>query len=566
MKNFVHSVIAELKNDSNLNNNSLVRMVIESTDKSILTNARLEDVYTELRSSLITINEHLKDSKINNIISQFKKNDNTQDSKIKDIAKRADLVSKLYSIKESNAYSNPIIAEKVNRYLSELNKIDEEYKLYPGFISDFEMHAIEKSVSKALSGVKSILEKYASDYELIYAVSMMESFGTSIYSSMVPELKHMLTEGTYTADIINLKFGDSGLPYIKTLVNNLKVVESKSENTFTLGAGNTDTIIKNVIAPAEKTKSGLIVYTDNRFIKISENKKLDGSELEVHINERFSISTINPEWVKLNCPELYKVSEAFANLGFKESSLHEGVESKSIRNFAITLSPNIKGEFDVLINGSNVGNAKSVNLTEALSMESDLTRSKVELLFENLSKIYTLEFIKNVTNDRMMTESTVFELSNNYIICNKKNAAEREWKKVDEKEMFDYFNKNFQYDISPIFATQINESIETARKIEDAKRLIQADINKLETSITKLNEAINAKGVGANDVAKLEDIKESIEQSISKLKEEYINYDLTKKSINENKKDKDKYCQKHFKCNYDECTDAQKKKCDKECK
>lgn len=566
MKNFVHNVIAELKSDSDLNNNSLVKMVVESTERSILYNNKYENIYTDLRKSLTGVNEHLNNDKIKSFLDQFKKNDETQDSKISDISKRANLASKLNLIKESNAYSNPLIFEKVNRYQANLDKTNEEYKLYPGFISEFEIHAVEESVSKAISEVKSILEQYASDYELMYAISLMESVNTSVYSSIIPELKTMLVEGKYTSDIINLKFGETGLPYVKTLVNNLKVVESKTDKTFTLGAGNADTIIRDVIAPAEKTKNGLVAFLDNRFIKISENTKADGSETEVHVNEGVSISTLNPSWVSENHPELYNIAEAFAVLGFKESELNEGVESRTVRNFAISLTPNLKGDFDVLINGSNVGDAKSVNLTEALAMESTETRKRVELIFENLSKIYTLGFIKNVSNVRTLSEATVFELSNNYVICDKKNAAERDWLKVDEMQMFNFFNDKFQYDISPIFGTQINESIETSKKIEESKKSIQADINKLETSIVKLDEAINAKGVGADDVAKLEEIKESIEQSISKLKEEYIKYDLTKKSINENKKDKDAYCQKHFGCDYADCNKKQKAKCDKECK
>ena len=58
------------------------------------------------------------------------------------------------------------------------------------------------------------------------------------------------------------------------LVNSLKIIDSKDSGAFTLGQGNTDTIISNLIAPAIKSKDGsLITYADDRFMRISESKK-----------------------------------------------------------------------------------------------------------------------------------------------------------------------------------------------------------------------------------------------------------------------------------------------------
>lgn len=565
MKNFVNNVIGELRSDSELNENSLVRLVIESTDKSINSNENYNSIYTQLKTSLKGINEHLKSDKISNILSQFDKQERTTDSILDEMSKRADLSTQISLIKESNAYSNPLIVGKIDGYEKALSKGTSEYQLYPSFISEMTSHVVEDSVKRAVDHVRLVLESNANDFEVLHAIKLMESFNSPIYDSVVTSLKEMLVEGKYSADIIDLKFGETNLPYVKTLVNNLRVVEAKASGNFTLGGGNPDTKIKNTIAPAERSEAGLVAYIDNRFIRISENTELDGNETEVHVNEGFTISTVNPDWVKSELPNLYNLSEAFANLGFKSSELREGVESNTIRNFAIELNTNGQGALDVYINGSNCGDAKGVNLTEALAMETDAVRSKVNLVFENISSIFTFEFIKDVTNYRTLAEATVFELSGNYIICNKKNAAERVWNKVDEKEMYDFFNENFQYDISHIYGTQINESLDAAKKIEEAKAAIKADIDKLEGSVSKLNEAINAKGVEAGDVAKLEELKESIEGSISKLKEEYINVDLAKKSINESKKEKDAYCQKHFGCDYDECNKTQKAKCDKEC-
>ena len=164
-------------------------------------------------------------------------------------------------------------------------------------------------------------------------------------------------------------------------------------------------------------------------------------------------------------------------------------------------------------------------------METPDVRNRVNYIFENIEKIATFEFIKNITNDRLISEATVFELSGNYIVCNKPNAADRVWNKVNEHQMFDFFNENFQYDISPIFKSKIDESIATKKRIEAAKAGIMENITKLEGSVKKLNETINSKDVDPTQVAELEKLKSNISESISKLKEDYINVDLAKSDI-----------------------------------
>ena len=272
------------------------------------------------------------------------------------------------------------------------------------------------------------------------------------------------------------------------------------------------------------------MYADDRFIKISENLEITGNETDVHIKEGFLIATLKPEYVKENYEGLYNLSESFARLGFKSTGSREGVETNAIRNFKVGLVVNESGELDIYLNDNKTDGLDSINLTEALVMETPDVRNRVEYVFENLSKITTFEFIKNVSNDRMLSDAIVFNLSENYIVCNKKNAAERVWNTMNEEEMFNFFNENFQYDISPIFGTKINEQIEERKKIEEAKIAIKTNISKLEKSVAKLNESINSNEISADDAAKLETLKTSINESIAKLKEEYIALDLSKKS------------------------------------
>lgn len=533
MKDFVNNVISELKNDSILNENSLVRLVIESTNKSIINNNTYDNIYVELKNSLHGINEHLKSDKLNIILSQFNKHERTPDSILYEMSKVADLSSKLSLIRESNAYSNPIIKSKVDNYSNALNNGSLEFQLYPSFISEFTQHIHESSVKDAVDQVVNVLENRASDLEVLNTINLMENSNgvTNLYESIVDSLKQALVENKYSSDIINLMHGESNLPLVTQLVNNLRIMESATDGSFTLGAGNTDTRIQNLIAPAKKIKKGILTYTDGRFIKISESTKLSGNETDVHINENFTIATMNPEFIQAKFPEFYNLSEAFETLGFAPSTSREGVESNAIRNFKIGLNTNESNGLDIYLNDNKVDGLDSINLSEALVMETPDVKNRFQYVLENLENIVTFEFIKNITNDRLISEATVFELSGNYIVCNKPNTAERVWNKVDEHQMFDFFNENFQYDISPIFKTKIDESIAEKRRIEDAKAGILENVAKLEGSVKKLNETINSKDVDQTQIVELEKIKDTIQESISKLKEDYINIDLAKGEI-----------------------------------
>ncbi len=537
MKDFVNNVIRELKNDSSLNDNSLVKLVIESTDKSIANNNTYDNIYLELKNSLTEINEHLKNTKINGLLSQFTKQERTPDSILNEMSKVADLRSKISLIRESNAYSNPIIKSKVDNYQNELNTGKPEFRLYPSFISEFTQHIHESSVKNAVDQVVNVLENRATDLEVLNTIHMMnDSNGvTRMYESIADSLKSALVENKYSADIINLMHGESNLPLVTQLVNNLRIMESSKDGSFTLGSGSTDTRIQNLIAPAIKLKTGILTYTDGRFIKISESNKLTGNETEVHINEGFTIATMNPEFIQAKFPEFYNLSEAFATLGFVPSQSREGVESNSIRNFKLGLNTNESNGLDIYLNGNKVDGLGSINLSESLVMERPDVRNRVEYVFEHLDKIVTFEFIKNITNDRLISEATVFELSGDYVVCNKTNAAERVWNKVDEHQMFDFFNENFQYDISPVFKSKIDESIAEKRRIEEAKATIMENVAKLEGSVKKLNETINSKHVDQSQVVELEKLKTNIQESISKLKEDYINVDLAKSGIKSQK-------------------------------
>lgn len=540
MKDFINGVLRELQNNPETRSNRLIGIIVESAEKSIQSGERYDLVFEKVKNDLIEVNKHVKNGSVKNILDQFRKIEFKPESKLKEFAKIANLSGKLKGIKESTAYSHPMIAYKVNEYLGKINEGVSEFTLYPSFVKDFSDHMIENSVNSAVKSITRILSENASDFEMLHAIHLMESHNSPMYSNVLPDLRNMLLNNTYTSDVINLKYGKTGLPIISNLVNNLKLIESKSDGSFNLGTGDSNTKIRNVVAPGIKSgPKSLLTYFDNKFIRINESNSLDGSEEEVFIKKGgFTISSIDPRWVKENHSDFYDVCESFAYLGFKEIELYEGIETSQIRGFKLGLIPNSNRELDLYLNESRVVNTDNINLTEALALADDRTKKAVKKVFENIRSILNFEFIKTIKNDVTLAESTVFNLGNNYFLCQKPNLVERIWDPVDEARLYEHFMNNFRYDISSIFKSAVDRSVVENKMIEDRKHQILVNVSKLEESVKRIQNTINSKEVDINQISELERVKESIESMIEELKFEYTDVDLIKKRLNEKKSKK----------------------------
>lgn len=527
MKDFIQKVLTELNENEKIKSNSLVKMVAESVNKSIQNKENDDSIYKQLKTGLSNINEHLKDQTIGILLSQFDKNEDTVDSVIDRMSKMGDLKSELLAIKESHDYSNPMVASSVNRFESMLES-SVEFKLYPSFVNEFSKFSNEKQVKKSVKNISKVLESNAEAFEMLFNIYEMSGIHAGLYREIITDLKEMLVNESYSADVINLKFGKTNLPIVKNLVNNLKILESQKSDSFTLGAGDVNNLIQDTIAPVVNIDKGNVVaYIDDRFIRVTESSKaIEGDS--VHISEAgFTISTVNPNQIKQQNESFYSLCEAYARLGFKQEG--NSVVSNSIRNFKIGLEFNESKQLNIYINGSKIESIDSINLSEALAMESSDIKKYVNTLFENINKIVNLKFIKNISNDKVLLESTIFELNGNYFLCQKPNAAERKWSKVDEHEMYTYFKNNYNYDISSIYRDAINEADAKIKAIESRKATILENVSKLEGAVSEIKDALKSPKIQKDAIPKLEKLKESIESNISSLEEEYVELDLSKK-------------------------------------
>jgi hypothetical protein len=528
MSEFVNKILAELKTNAALRSEPLVKMIAESTEKSISLGENREKIYAELKNGLLSINEKVKNPALGVIISQFSKNETTPDSKVHKIATEANLAKHIASIKSSTAYSNPVVKTQVELFESYLNSGSPDFVLCESFIKSFNLHTYDTAVKKAVDKVSAYLTENASKVRMLNTIYQMETTNTQIYAPINSDLKKMLISESYSADILKIKFGNT-MPIINALVNDLMVIESNQFGTFTIGLGNGETRVNNLITPAIKTHDGLLMYTDNRFLSIREAKGLTGNETKIHLNESFKISDFSPEYVKNTYSKFYEFCEAYSTLGFKVSEDRLGVESNLARGIKMNFKLNESKNLELYINGEKFESSNS--LYESLALESTQTKARVKSILENAENLFHLEFIKEITNDRTLSEALVLNLNEAYYICDKVNAADRVWSRVNEHQLNQFFTSKFNYDVTSIFKVKIDESINAIKKIEERKHSILVDIEKLEKTALKIDETIVNGQLDNEDATKLTEIKESITATISNLKKEYARVDLLKKKI-----------------------------------
>lgn len=530
MKGFVNQLLNSLKYDEKLSKDPLVKMLIESTDKSILLGEHPVAIYNKLKEGVNAIAKKTKIPQLQAICEQFVKHESTPETKVHAIAKEISLSERIKDVKSSVLGKNPVIVAQLDLFEGHLLQGTPDYMLCEAFVKLLAPHQYDKVALKHMRVVKKYLNENQSKHLILNSIYSMDSMANEQYRNVSSDLKRMLLNESYTSDILKIKYGTT-IPIVNQLVNDLRLLESKKQGFFTLGEGDSFTAISNMIAPATKAKDGFIVYTNDRFVSIRESKSLTGKETKIYFNGKVKIAEVDPNYVKSKFPRFYKVSEAFATLGFRKNIDGTGVESNSIRNFNLKLAVNENNGIDLYLNGNLVKDATQVSLNEAISLETAQTKQRLVNLLENTENLFNFDFIKEVTNERTMAEAKVLKINNDFYICEKLNAAEYEWNKVDEYQMYEFFAHKFNYDISPIFKTKIDEKVEKYQHIEKKKKEILGDVSKLEVTLDKLRTAIHNPDTEPDAVKKLEKIKESIESTMNALRQDYVGLDLIKKGI-----------------------------------
>ena len=89
--------------------------------------------------------------------------------------------------------------------------------------------------------------------------------------------------------------------------------------------------------------------------------------------------------------------------------------------------------------------------------------------------------------------------------------------------------ENFKYDVSELYSIQLEERDAKIKELNSEKSVIEANLEKLEKTISQINEALSDVTVSADNKEKLNELRMSIEKNVNALKNQYILIDQSKK-------------------------------------
>jgi hypothetical protein len=512
MNSLIQELTSELKSNPAVSNSIAVRMVLESINNSVLlgvpSDQVLESALTNLNEMAVaTMNENLKE-----VVAKFMKMAEKPTKRLHDMAKEAGLSMKIKALKESALYKDPTFKYSIS-VLEQKLAILPEFRVIGALIESLSGFAYDSLVESTIADLSDYINNNRAKLEVINSIYEMRQTGAVLYREAISELENCLLEESYSADTIKMKLrGKSSLPILTRLVNTLSMVESKESGKFSIGIGNGDAKVKSVIAPFYKvSESEAIVFVDNRFIKLSDHSEptqVEEEELTVY-------------------PEFTEICETFAALNFKERETE--IYTKG-RNLEVAFSVNEDATLSLKINGSVVEDLTKVQLTELFLLEQNSTRASLTKLFNNLDMIVNLEFAKKLVNERLDSDSIVFTVGETLYVF-EKYAHSRIIKKMEGLEFHNYVMEKFNYDVSELYAIELEEREAFVRQIEEAKKTIERDLSKLEETIAQLDEALNDLDVSEEYQTQLADLKVSIEKNVNSLKNQYIELEQSKKKV-----------------------------------
>lgn len=511
MNGIINELVTELRNNPKIKNSAIVKIVIESINNSIQLGVQSDQILETALTNLQELGKQsVNENVLTEVVSKFKKIAQKPTQRLQNMAKEAGLEKQLKMLKESNIGKDPQFINTISNLEKQI-AVNPEFRMLGVVYENLTKFSYDPQVLSILENLSKYVEQNRAKLEILNAIFEMRQSSPVIYKDAISILEESLLSDQTSADTVKMNLrGKIDLPITNSLINTLSMVEGKNNGKFNIGLGNGDTKVKSVISPFYKIdESNAIVFMDNIFIKLSA----DSEPLALSQNEALKYS------------DFYKLCESFSKLNFKERS--NGIYTKG-RNLEIAFIINESNELSLTINGNDIDDLTKINTSEIFALEQLNTRSDLVNIFNGLDMIVNVEFAKKLINEKLNADSIVFTINENQYVFEKLGES-RIVKKLEGLDFHNYVLENFKYDVSELYSIQLSEQAEKLKQIEAEKGKINTDLEKLEQSILKLEEALSNETISIEYQTKLTDLKESIEQNIISLKNYYIELDNNKK-------------------------------------
>lgn len=488
-------------------NQTLSEMLRVKANDYMQQNLNESDVFTAVLNDIKDLNATLKVDALSETIDRYSKLEKAPAVTVSRMMQECGLSRSIVAIKESNIITDPVIKTVVSRIEESLKKVP-EFKFIPSFIESLKPFAYDASIKKAITEASEFMQQNATKLIVLNSIFEMKSVPSNMYNSIVSILEQALLDNNYSADVISMQLRERvDIPTVKTLINDLSHIEGRATGKFNIGVGNNNVLVESVIVPSTKVGQGVMMLLNGYLYTVTESEV------------RFANETDKGEAVN----EFYTFCQNFVRLGFKHT--RDSIKASNLRNIELEMK-NEGANLNLYLNKQKVSDTKNINYAELFVMENSGTRQFVSNVFENLSYVNSLDFVKLMVSEsksaylvNLGTETFIVENSSNPTIT-----------KMNNVQLHKYVLESFGYDMKSLFENDLNDVEEKVDAIDKKKESIEDNIKKLEESIKTLNDSL-AKNLNEEDANKVIDLKFVIEKQINAFKDQYVALEAEKKKL-----------------------------------
>jgi hypothetical protein len=494
MNDLTKNLIKELKAAQAVSESRMLQMFVAGVEANVNASGNIEQALADLAE----VSEKLQNTELDAIVKKFNEMSNTPAKKLKMIENGAAVLPKIAQIKESAAYADPIFRTVVLG-LEKAVTVNSEPIVVESVITKLAPFSFDSTVKSVVAELTKYVSENRATIAIFNTIADLKKAPNAYYAKVCEKLEGAILEGRTSVDALTMILAEAtAQPVIKNLLNRLSQFESSQNGGFNLGSGNSSTKINPVVGVYTRTANGVRVLIENHIIDMNGEEEA----------EMVPFSSLPQE------DEFTQTAKAYTDLGFKPTE--HGVEAKGKANtIAFKVSP--EGEVSFEINGKVAEDLNSSEIYKTLVVETIAFKQNVAKILENANMIAQFEFVQRFVTEGAQSYAINTEKSGIFVL------DRQGLKKYDTLGFHKYVAETFKYDVSDMFAIQLSERQEFIKSVNERKSAIQADIAKLEESISQLNSVIAEADEETQD--QLETLKHTINSSIVGLKDEYLSLD-----------------------------------------
>ena len=523
MTDVMNVISTAIMADAQLRANTVLMTLIEGVNAKRGMFASEYEFAGEVRKQLAGFNEYLKHDgvtallvKIDEQLASIKPSVySTVNSQFSEV----NLFETIEQFKSAMAYKEPAVKNYVDQLSYELTNTTRPHFVYlPSMINVMSTYKTDAKVNECVTYWEKYVDTNRSKLIMLESVMQLDMVSGGFYRPISDTIKKFIAEGNYSSAQIGLAVKNyPQTPIVSTMLQQLAILESENKPGFNLGNGNNFTKVYNYIGPALKNDDGITIFFEDTFLRIGR-EAINESAVQRSLGTSGEISVTEIKAVKVfeSAPEFYTLAKSFEYLNFAKKN--DGISTK-LRHVNIDFKLNESGQIDLYLNDMHIADPSKINYSELFILENGTTRNCSSTLFNNVEKIYNVEFVKFLVSES--ASAMIVNIGDDFYVYDKVDEKTSNIYKTNGAGVSKYVAEKFNYDVSKLFSAYIDEETDRIRVIESKKQTVSDALAKLGESMYEIDNAMKRR-INEKDRSTLLDLREKIEREMIQLQNTYV--------------------------------------------